>query len=102
MRLWTSISPTIPLEDLSAHAAATLERLAERGYSTDQAAQTVGSGTLLVRTDEGAFNFVHQSVMEWLVANAAAAELRDRRAAYLGRPAHVAADDRLPVRPGRA
>ena len=44
-------------------------------------AQTVGSGTLLVRTDDGAFTFVHQSVMEWLVANAAARQLRDRTAA---------------------
>ena len=81
VKLWTSISPTIPLADLSAHVSATLTDLADRGYSADQATQTVGSGTLLVRTDDGAFTFVHQSVMEWLVANAAARQLRDRTAA---------------------
>ena len=81
VQLWTSLSPTIPLEDLSAHVSATLTHLAERGYSTEQAAQTVGSGTLLVRTDDGAFTFVHQSVMEWLVADAAARELREQQPA---------------------
>ena len=81
VRLWTSMSPIIPLEDLSAQVAATLAHLAERGYSIDQAAQTLGSGTLLVHTDDGAFTFVHQSVMEWLVANAAARQLRNRQAA---------------------
>jgi WD40 repeat protein/3',5'-cyclic AMP phosphodiesterase CpdA len=74
-RLWTSAAPAIPAEDLSAEVAATLTRLAERGYSAEQAAHTVGSASLLVRTDDGAFCFVHQSVMEWLVANAAATHL---------------------------
>jgi hypothetical protein len=56
--------------------SATLTQLAERGYTLDQAAHTVGSGTLLVRTPEGEFTFVHQSVMEWLVASASAEKLR--------------------------
>jgi WD40 repeat protein/3',5'-cyclic AMP phosphodiesterase CpdA len=81
LRLWTSTAATLPLADLSAEVAATLTRLAERGYSADQATQAVGSGTLLVRTDDEAFTFVHPSVMEWLVASAAAAQLRDRQPA---------------------
>jgi WD40 repeat protein len=39
------------------------------------AAHAVGSGSLLVRTETGGFAFVHQSVMEWLVAKVAADEL---------------------------
>lgn len=76
-RLWAATGPTIPESDLSAAVSATLTRLAERGYTAEQAAHTVGSGSLLVRTAEGTFTFVHQSVMEWLVADAAAQDLRD-------------------------
>ena len=57
----------------------TLTQLAERGYTLDQAAHAIGSGSLLVRTDEGTFTFVHQSIMEWLVADAAATALRENR-----------------------
>src|SRR5262245_3912554 len=42
----------------------------------DQATHHVGSGSLLVRDDDGNFGFIHQSVLEWLVANRAAEELR--------------------------
>jgi NACHT domain/Pentapeptide repeats (8 copies) len=76
LKLWASTSPTIPVADLSAAVSARLTRLAERGYTADQAAHTIGSGTLLVRTDDGAFTFVHQSITEWLVANATAERCR--------------------------
>ena len=72
LRIWAAKDPTIALGDLSAEVAATLTRLAERGFSDDQASHSIGSGSLLVRTEDGAFTFVHQSVMEWLVASAAA------------------------------
>ncbi len=75
LRLWASASATIGLPDLSAEVSAALTRLAERGYSSEQASHAIGSGSLLVRTDEGAFTFVHQSIMEWLVADAAARAL---------------------------
>ncbi|MFI9816996.1 trypsin-like peptidase domain-containing protein [Saccharothrix variisporea] len=70
LRLWATTASAIRESDLGA-AAATLARLTERGYSHAQAQHAVGSGTLLVHTEDG-FGFVHQSVMEWLVANAAA------------------------------
>jgi hypothetical protein len=76
LRLWASTSPTIPVADLSSEVAATLTGLAERGYATEEAAQAVGSGTLLVSTADGSFTFVHPSVMEWLVAETAAQRLR--------------------------
>jgi 3',5'-cyclic AMP phosphodiesterase CpdA len=71
LRLWTSKDLAIGLADLSAEVSATLTRLAERGFSGDQATHSIGSGTLLVSTDDGQFAFVHQSIMEWLVAAAA-------------------------------
>ncbi|MEU5691141.1 trypsin-like peptidase domain-containing protein [Actinosynnema sp. NPDC020468] len=74
LKLWHSKATTIPATDLTETAASTLSRLAERGYSSAEAAHAVGSGTLLVRNDDGSFGFVHQSVMEWLVAKVAAAD----------------------------
>ena len=38
----------------------------------------MASGSLLVRDAEGRFSFVHRSVMEWLVASAAARELKEK------------------------
>ncbi|MGH3930231.1 MAG: WD40 repeat domain-containing protein, partial [Pseudonocardiaceae bacterium] len=81
LRLWTTTATTIPVADLTAEVSTRLTRLAERGYTADQAAHTVGSGTLLVRTPEGEFSFVHQSVMEWLVANSTAEKLQRADAA---------------------
>ncbi|MGH4007770.1 MAG: trypsin-like peptidase domain-containing protein, partial [Pseudonocardiaceae bacterium] len=81
LRLWATTALTIPVSELTAEVSSTLTRLADRGYTADQAAHTVGSGTLLVRTPEGEFTFVHQSVMEWLVAQAAAGKLQERTAA---------------------
>jgi WD40 repeat protein/3',5'-cyclic AMP phosphodiesterase CpdA len=83
LRLWMSTAPTIGLADLSAEVSATLTRLAERGYNAEQASQAIGSGSLLVRTDDGAFTFVHQSIMEWLVADAAARTLGDPSATQI-------------------
>ena len=81
LRLWATTALTIPVAELTAEVSSTLTRLADRGYTVDQAAHTVGSGTLLVRTPEGEFAFVHQSVMEWLVAQATAGKLQEGAAA---------------------
>jgi hypothetical protein len=75
LRMWASGESTIGLSELSAEVSATLTTLAELGYSQAHAAHAIGSGSLLVRTEEGTFRFVHQSIMEWLVAAAAATEL---------------------------
>lgn len=37
----------------------------------------IGSGSLMVRDADGHFSFIHQSIMEWLVADAAAREARN-------------------------
>ncbi|MFD0199524.1 MULTISPECIES: pentapeptide repeat-containing protein [Saccharothrix] len=75
LRLWAGTASTVQASDLGETVTQTLTELVERGYSTVQAAHAVGSGTLLVNVDDG-FGFVHQSVMEWLVANAAAERVR--------------------------
>jgi WD40 repeat protein len=75
LRMWTSGEPTIGLGDLSAEVSATLTELTERGYSEAFAAHAIGSGSLLVRAEDGTFRFIHQSIMEWLVAAAIADEL---------------------------
>ena len=75
LRLWASTNPTIPLSELAAGVSAALTDLAERGYSPEQATHSIASGSLLVRTEDGAFSFIHQSIMEWLVAAAAARDL---------------------------
>ena len=76
LRLWETTDRFISLTELSATAAGVLDGLAERQLDTDQATHMVGSGTLLARVDDGLFTFVHQSVMEWLVAAEGARLLR--------------------------
>ena len=75
LRLWTSRLPQLALTDLSAEVTVTLRNIAERGYTDEQAVHSIASGSLLVRDEDGTFTFIHQSIMEWLVASAAARSL---------------------------
>ncbi|MDQ1293216.1 MAG: hypothetical protein QG608_1097, partial [Actinomycetota bacterium] len=79
LRLWSAPADRIPTAEFSAQVSTTLTRLVERGYTTEQAAHAIGSGSLLVRTEDDAFTFVHQSIVEWLVAHVVARELRAHR-----------------------
>ncbi|MFV8132956.1 TIR domain-containing protein [Streptomyces syringium] len=74
LRLWESGEGALRLDELTDVAEA-LSGLADSRLSVGQAAHAVGSGSLLVRTDEGLFQFIHGSVVEWLVAREAAARL---------------------------
>lgn len=67
-RLWESGESYLRLAELT-EVADTLATLAEGRLSSHQTAHAVGAGSLLVRTDEGLFGFIHSSVMEWLVAS---------------------------------
>jgi nucleoside phosphorylase len=61
------------------------EMLVVEGVESAVVEHMIGSGSLLVRDAEGRFSFVHRSVMEWLVADAAALELKEKGdAAVLG------------------
>jgi WD40 repeat protein/nucleoside phosphorylase len=61
------------------------EVLVAEGVEPAVVEHMIGSGSLLVRDADGRFSFVHRSVMEWLVADAAAVEVKEKGdAAALG------------------
>ncbi|NLU72789.1 TIR domain-containing protein [Streptomyces sp. HNM0575] len=71
-RLWESGRSALRLDELTE----TLSGLAGgSSMSTQESAQAVGAGSLLVRTEDGLFQFIHGSVVEWLIAREAAAQL---------------------------
>ncbi|EDY46831.2 NACHT and WD40 repeat domain-containing protein [Streptomyces sp. SPB074] len=77
LRLWESGRGSLRLDELTEIVAETF------GHGSDgtlfaqeaQEAQAVGAGTLLIRVDDGIFHFIHESVIEWLVAREAARRL---------------------------
>ena len=75
LRLWETTEQAVELADLNDVARIALADLADLQMSEEQAAHVVGSGTLLTRTGDGRFAFVHASVGEWLVAAEAARRL---------------------------
>ncbi|OZM76773.1 TIR domain-containing protein [Pseudonocardia sp. MH-G8] len=75
VRLWETGAAHLGLTDL-AEVVDTLADMAHVELSGPQVVHAVASGSLLVRTDDGLFGFIHRSVMEWLVADAIADELR--------------------------
>jgi WD40 repeat protein len=91
LRLWEAGDSYLRLAELT-EVAETLSGLAEGRLSIEQTAFAVGRGSLLVRTDEGLFGFIHESVVEWLVANVIAEQLN-------GGAAHVPQLRRRPLSP---
>ncbi|GAA4083977.1 TIR domain-containing protein [Actinomadura miaoliensis] len=67
LRLWESNESFLRLAEL-ADVSDTLTGLTDGRLSPHQVTHAVGAGSLLVRTDEGLFGFIHGSVVEWLVA----------------------------------
>ncbi|MEU0335368.1 TIR domain-containing protein [Streptomyces sp. NPDC006193] len=84
LRLWESGQDSLRLDELT-DAAETLTGLADTRLSVPQTAHAIGSGSLLVRNDEGVFRFIHGSVVEWLVARECARRLTDGDSALLRR-----------------
>jgi WD40 repeat protein len=74
LRLWESNESVLRVNDI-AEVADTVAGMAEGTMSGAQATHALGAGTLLVRTEDGLFGFIHGSVIEWLVANEIAARL---------------------------
>ncbi len=74
--LWRKTERSVGVAELTHEVAHALDGLGERQLSEGVAAHQVGSGTLLVRDAEGAFSFIHQSVLEWLVARQASEDLK--------------------------
>jgi len=75
MRLWEAGESFLSLAELTSEVASSLTGLAGGRLSPQHTAQAVGAGSLLVRTEEGMFGFIHSSVAEWLVANEIARQL---------------------------
>src|SRR5262245_35071120 len=75
LTMWPRAERTIRLSELTETVARVIQNLAERQFDAQTVAQAVGARTLLVRDAEGLFSFVHQSVLEWLVAHRAAEQL---------------------------
>jgi uncharacterized protein YjbI with pentapeptide repeats len=76
LALWPRLERTINLTELTDNVAQAVTTLAALQYDAHTAAHAIGSGTLLIRDEAGQFSFVHQSVMEWLVANHARQQLQ--------------------------
>ncbi|MER6398316.1 TIR domain-containing protein [Kitasatospora sp. NPDC001603] len=84
VRLWETSRTALPYDELLDLSGA-LTGLAGSHLPAPQLAHAVGSGSLLVRSDEGVFQFIHGSVVEWLVARAAAASLGNGESELLTR-----------------
>ncbi|WP_147315505.1 WD40 domain-containing protein [Asanoa ferruginea] len=67
LRMWETGDALVGVDELGI-VARDLTELAGGHLSEEQIAYAVGAGSLLVRTDEGLFGFIHESVAEWLVA----------------------------------
>ncbi len=76
LRLWETGESYLRLAELT-KVAQTLSGLLDGRLSPDQTAFAMGSGSLLTRTEEGLFGFIHSSVTEWLVANMIAKQLTE-------------------------
>ncbi|HEX2645222.1 MAG TPA: pentapeptide repeat-containing protein, partial [Thermoanaerobaculia bacterium] len=74
-RLWQKTDSFISLAELEEDTARVLESLGAASLEPEVAVFQVASGTLLVRDGEGRFAFLHQSILEWLVAREAAREI---------------------------
>jgi len=80
LRLWTRAERHVGVDELEAIGAVLVELATG---SKEEAGFQIGSGTLLVRDEGGRFSFIHESVMEWLVAHAGARALASEEAPEL-------------------
>lgn len=67
LRLWESGESQLSLDELGEIGHA-LAQLADFRLSPEQTVHAVGAGSLLVRSEDDRFGFIHTSVMEWLLA----------------------------------
>jgi WD40 repeat protein len=69
LRIWETGEPYLRQAELTDVAQGLVEMTGSNRMSVQQSAHAIGSGSLLVRTEENLFGFIHASVTEWLVAN---------------------------------
>jgi WD40 repeat protein/transcriptional regulator with XRE-family HTH domain/type II secretory pathway predicted ATPase ExeA len=73
LRLWESGESHLSMDELG-EIGHSLAQLADFRLSPEQTVHAVGAGSLLVRSDDDRFGFIHSSVMEWLLAKRIADE----------------------------
>ena len=78
VRLWSSGDVSLTVTDLEAQASTLMTVPGAERLEHDEAVHVLGSGSLLIRVGDGAFDFVHRSIMEWLVVTAVAAQIDDK------------------------
>ncbi|WP_437960805.1 pentapeptide repeat-containing protein [Sorangium sp. So ce119] len=74
-RLWQRTEQSVSIRELPPELIAALQALGRHELDVGVATHEIGSGTLLVWDDQENFRFIHQSVLEWLVAREAAEEV---------------------------
>ncbi|CAN93783.1 hypothetical protein sce3623 [Sorangium cellulosum So ce56] len=75
-RLWQRTEQSVNIRELPAELIAALQALGRHELDLGVTVHQIGSGTLLVWDDQENFRFIHQSVLEWLVAREAAEEVQ--------------------------
>lgn len=73
LQLWRDPAGGVRVEDVGAYAGDLLARMCDD--DTEWATYTARARTLLLRDDRGQISFIHQTVLEWLVADRVADEL---------------------------
>jgi len=76
MLLWERTERTVEIQELPAELIAAVKAYGEHALEEGVIRHQLGSGSLLVRDEDGRFSFIHQSVLEWLVADEAARAVR--------------------------
>lgn len=74
--LWSGTDRSLDLSRLDPELRRAITSLGPSDMAGDEKLFAVGSGSLLVRDEEGRFSFIHRSVLEFLVAWSAACQLR--------------------------
>jgi len=73
LQLWRDPGGSIHAEDVGAHAGGLLAQMCDG--DPEWATHTARARTLLTRDDRGRIGFIHQTVLEWLVAGRVAGEI---------------------------
>lgn len=82
--LWTRIERSVRISDLPAALLQAVQAATERPpVDAEETRHQLGSGSLLVRDEHGSFSFLHQSILEWLIAREAARDVRQGGASGL-------------------
>ncbi len=86
MLLWGQTERSVDIKELPVGLFVAVKAQDELALEEGVIRHQLGSGSLLVRDEEGRFSFIHQSVLEWLVAEAAARLVcEEKDAEFLGR-----------------